>query len=225
MPSKPTLLSPSSRTAQNNLRSSVLYEKLRLAIVSGELRPNEPLIEDDLSERLGVSRTPLRESFQWLAADGLLVRRRRGWAVREFTRDEIRENFEVRASLEGTAARLASERGTAEDLVAIKRIHEQRLALQYPNNDVRVSTNRDFHAAIIKAAGNERLNHMIFMAGNFYLTRRVASLTNDVQYQRAQQEHSVITAAIQARDATTAETAMRTHIMHSFETWLALAGD
>ena len=59
------------------------------------MRPNEPLIEDVIAVKYGTSRTPLREAIQRLAAEGLLVPRRRGWAVREFTPDEIRQNYEV----------------------------------------------------------------------------------------------------------------------------------
>src|ERR1700728_2381464 len=80
-----------------------VYERIRLAIVSGDIRPNEPLIENDLAEALGVSRTPIRESLQRLAADDLIVTRKRGWAVKEYTTNEIRENFEIRSGLEGMA--------------------------------------------------------------------------------------------------------------------------
>ena len=81
-------------------RSDDIYE-LRRAIVTGEIRPNQPLIEPDLAAQLGVSRTPVRESLQRLVIAGLVVPRKRGWAVREFTVEEMQENAEVRAGLEG----------------------------------------------------------------------------------------------------------------------------
>src|SRR3978361_1268708 len=89
---------PSNRAAEG-------YEENRGAIVEGKIRPNERLIEADLAERLEVSRTPVRESMQRLAADGLVISRRRGWAVREHSPQEIQEIYEVRAALEGYAAR------------------------------------------------------------------------------------------------------------------------
>src|SRR5690606_9984578 len=95
-------------------RAHEIYDRLRGDIVHGVLRPNEPLIETELAEQLGVSRTPIRESLQRLASDGLIVYRRRRWYVYEHTADEIREMYEIRAAQEGYAARLAAERGTAE---------------------------------------------------------------------------------------------------------------
>lgn len=211
--------------APQGVSSTSIYEKLRLAIVSGELRPNEPLIEDDLAAKLGTSRTPLREGIQRLSADGLLVRRKRGWAVREFTSDEIRENYEVRAGLEGLAARLAAERGTDEERAAVWELHEQRSKLRIVEPAKRMTTNRDFHSAILAAAHNERLRHQIFMAGNFYLTRRVALAANEGQYERAQQEHERIARAILSRKADEADQEMRLHIMNAFQTWLQFHAD
>lgn len=203
----------------SNTQQVSMYERLRLAIVTGELRPNEPLIEDDLATKFGTSRTPVREGLQRLSADGLLVRRKRGWSVREFTVDEIRENYEVRAALEGLAARFAAERGTEEERHAIMEHHKYRAGLSSPDSQQRLSTNRDFHKAIFTAAHNERLSHMIHLAGNFYLTPRVAMMTTEEHYDRAQQEHEDIVQAIMAQDADAADHAMRLHIMNAYHTW------
>ena len=94
-------------------RLTSVFETLRREIVAGELRPNSPLIELDLAQRFEVSRTPVRESLQRLATAGLVVPRKRGWAVREFTTEEIRQNAEVRMALEGYAAGLAATRASA----------------------------------------------------------------------------------------------------------------
>lgn len=206
-------------------QSTYVYEALRLAIVSGEVRPNEPLIEDVIAVKYGTSRTPLREAIQRLAAEGLLVPRRRGWAVREFTPDEIRQNYEVRAGLEGMACRLAAERGTDEECARIAKIHEQRSSMPLVTPEQRLATNREFHDAILAAAHNERLRQMIFMAGNFYLTRRVAMMTDESHFQRAQAEHAMIVDAIGRRDGDGADGAMRTHIMNAYLTWLRFNAD
>ena len=95
-------------------RPREIYSRIRSAILRGELRPNEPLIEADLALSLGVSRTPIREGLQRLATDGLIVARRRGWAVRDHSEAEIRHIYEVRAALEGYAAWLAAERETPD---------------------------------------------------------------------------------------------------------------
>lgn len=211
-------------TTLSEAQPTTMYERLRFAIVSGELRPNEPLIEEDLAAKFGTSRTPVREGLQRLSADGLLVRRKRGWAVREFTASEIRENYEVRAALEGLAARFAAERGSAEERRAIMTCHEQRRALGTPDSALRLSTNRDFHEAILAAAHNDRLRHLIFLTGNFYLTRKVAVLTNATQYDRAQAEHGAVAQAILDQDAEAADRAMRLHIMNAFRIWQEFQG-
>ena len=107
-------------------RSDDVYDALRRAIVTGEIRPNQPLIELDLAAQLGVSRTPVRESLQRLVIAGLVVPRKRGWAVREFTVEEMQENAEVRAGLEGYAAYLAAARGSEPAIDKIVTLHRSR---------------------------------------------------------------------------------------------------
>jgi DNA-binding GntR family transcriptional regulator len=94
-------------------KGSLTFEALTLLrdeIIQGKIRPNERLIAVDLAERLKTSRTPIREALQLLEAEGLVVAAKRGYVVREHTRDEIVEIYEVRASLEGMAARLAAQK-------------------------------------------------------------------------------------------------------------------
>jgi DNA-binding GntR family transcriptional regulator len=93
-------------------------------IISGKPRPNEPLIEDDPAVMFAVSLTPIRESLQRLARDGLVAPRKRGWQVREFTHAEVRENYEIRADLEGLSARFASVCGSPTHKAKIQSIHE-----------------------------------------------------------------------------------------------------
>ena len=97
------------------MRAREVYDQLRAQIARGELRPNERLVEADLAQRLSVSRTPIRESIQRLAVDGLVVNRRRAWFVREHSPAEITALYEVREALEGYAARLAAERATPDE--------------------------------------------------------------------------------------------------------------
>src|ERR1700704_2084456 len=95
-------------------RSQMMRALLRLRelILSGEFAPGERMSELPLVERLGVSRTPLRLALAGLEHEGLLRRLTRGgYAVREFTQDDIRDAIELRGVLEGTAARFAAERG------------------------------------------------------------------------------------------------------------------
>jgi len=197
-------------------RSDEVYEWLRRAIVTGELRPNEPLIEADLAEKLAVSRTPVRESLQRLASMGLILPRKRGWSVREYTPLEIRENSEVRIGLEGYATFLAAERASESELSVILALHRSRLDLKTADEALRVKTNREFHDSIIAAAGNPRLTNAIYASGQFYFNAPIARLTFEEELRLGNAEHERIVDCLLARDAAGAETAMRDHIRRTF---------
>ncbi|GLS29625.1 DNA-binding transcriptional regulator, GntR family [Mesorhizobium albiziae] len=201
-----------------------VYERLRRAIVEGELRPNEPLIEADLAKMLNVSRTPIRESLQRLAADQLVTPRKRGWAVREYSVEEIRERSEVRAALEGYAARLAATRATDDEIAAIASIQDERDGMTELTPAYRVESNRRFHDAIIAAARNTRLADDIFRVGQFYFNRHIAGLTTAEEQKLNQHDHREIIAALVARDARGAEDAMRTHILNAFTVFQRIVG-
>ena len=100
-----------------------IYDRVRVDIVHGALRPNQRLVEIELAERLGVSRTPVRETLQRLTLEGLVQRTRGGWVVHEHSRDEIRSIYEVRAALDGYAAFLAADRATARELAALEALY------------------------------------------------------------------------------------------------------
>lgn len=217
-------LAAHQKSERRNEGASVeVYNRLRRAIVEGEVRPNEPLIEADLAKMLNVSRTPIRESLQRLAADQLIMPRKRGWAVREYTAEEIRERSEVRAALEGYAARLAAIRASDAEIKAIAAIQDERDAMDDPTPVSRVESNRRFHDAIIAAARNTRLADDIFRVGQFYFNRHIASLTTADEQKLNQHGHRDIISAIEARDARAAEDAMRAHILHAFSVFQRLA--
>lgn len=195
-------------------RSAEVYEALRQAIVEGEYRPNQRLIEADLAERLAVSRTPIRESMQRLAADGLVLSRRRGWVVREHSVQEIRDIFEVRAALEGYAARLAASRATDDDLARIKQIHlsyAQRLATT--NRGSLLRENDDFHDAVVAASGNARLAEQIKRNSQFYFVHRMAGFLSDEEVRLLVAGHQALVDALLARDPEQAERVAREGVM------------
>lgn len=195
-------------------RLQATYDELRHAIVQGRFRPNERLIEADLAEVFSVSRTPVRESLQRLAAEGLVAPARRGWVVRELTLDEIRQIYEVREALEGSAARLAAERATEAQLSAIQDMVARRPAT-LPTSDQRegiVFDNDAYHAAILVACGNDRLIEQINRNNDYYFNVRVASLYTDEEMVASARQHAELAAAIAHRDGDAAEQVMRAHI-------------
>jgi DNA-binding GntR family transcriptional regulator len=194
-------------------RSDNVYERLREAIVTGRARPNERLIEADLAAQLEVSRTPIRESLKKLAAEGLVISRRRGWIVREHTSDEIREIYEARSALEGYCARLAAQRGTEAEIQGIVSLHRgEDKAILKSSRERLVEVNDLFHDAIISAAHNERLACIVRTNRNYYFNFRIASLYTDEEAEASIAGHEAIICALLDRDPERAEREVRWHI-------------
>jgi DNA-binding GntR family transcriptional regulator len=201
--------------------STDTYERLRAAIVRGEFRPNERLVEAELATRFAVSRTPIRESIQRLAAEGLVANRRRGWLVREHTADEIRELYELRAALEGFAAHLAAERASDEQLARIAALNAQNpRLLRGPRTRV-VGANDEFHRAVIAAAGNGRLAETIRQSREHFFNYRIQELYTTEEVEEALAAHKRISDALLRRDGEAAERAAREHILTGLAVILA----
>lgn len=199
-------------------RTETVYARLRRAIVHGELRPNERLIETELADQLEISRTPIREVFQRLAGEGLIVRSRRGWSVHEHTPDEIGEIYEARAALEGYAAALAAVRGSDAELRRIEAIHlDEDSSEPRTARDHLVEINDSFHEAILDAAHNERLAQMARHSREYFFNHRIAHLYSDEEAQASVEQHEVILRALLGRDAEAAEAAVRAHVLDALE--------
>jgi DNA-binding GntR family transcriptional regulator len=197
------------------------YERLRSEIVRGEIRPNQRLIAADLAERLKISRTPIREALQLLESDGLVEVARRGYVVREHTPDEIRQIYEVRAALEGMAARLAAERATDEQLRAIIDLHADDATLASSARDHLVEVNAAFHEAIVTAAGNPRLERVLRSNSEHFFNYGIAQLYSDDEASASVAGHAEIVAALIVRDADRAEAAARRHVLDALRATLS----
>lgn len=191
-----------------------VHQEIRNEILFGRLRPNQHLVESDIAERLNVSRTPVRETLQRLATEGLIVSHRRRWVVYEHTPTEIREIYETRMALEGFAARLASER--AED----RQIAEMQAAMRdfegpSAEGEGRVEANERFHSLIVAAAGNRRLAEEILRSRRYYFNVSLASQYTPTDIETSQQEHVDLLSAIVEGDGQRAEAMARGHIGHA----------
>lgn len=201
------------RGNEGGTRSGGVYERLRQAIVTGMVRPNERLVEADLALRLEVSRTPVRESLKKLAAEGLVLNRKCGWVVREHTSKEIREIYEARSALEGYCARLAAERGTESEMWAIASHHSgEDRNLMKSSRERLVEVNDAFHDAIVRAAQNPQLARLVAANRNYYFNFRIASLYTDEEADASLAGHQAIIENLLARDGDRAEREMRRHI-------------
>jgi DNA-binding GntR family transcriptional regulator len=206
---------PPARAQDSQNRTEEIYQALRRDILLGRLRPNEPLVETELAERLQVSRTPIRNSLLRLAAEGLIVSRRRRWMVYEYKKDEIREVYEVRMAQEGFAARLACERATDEEIADIERhylLERQSSAL---GDSSMVDSNDLFHTRIVAAAHNRRLTDLVERNRVFFFNNRVALLYSPDDVEASHGQHLELIEALRRREPGTAEQITRDHIKHA----------
>lgn len=196
-----------------NLAASA-YASIRSQILFGELPPNDVLVEADLAQAYGLSRTPIREALQMLAADGLIVSRRRRWYVRQYDWREIEEIYEVRACHEGFAAYLAAEHADDDHRSAFRQLLEDVDAdRQLTESRHWVIANDRFHSAIVARCGNARLIGLIDRTKVYYFNRHVAALYSEQDRDRSSQEHADIVAAILEGNGPRAEELARRHVL------------
>jgi DNA-binding GntR family transcriptional regulator len=196
--------------------SDTVYDAMHERIVTGVYRPNQRLVETEIAAELGASRTPVREAMVRLVTAGLAVRSRQGLMVREFTLPEVREIYEVRAALEGYAARLAAERAIPEGVAAIEHTlhHHAQTSRGASVDRVKVvEANAEFHKAVLEAAGNDRLRMLADANRSYFFNNEVAAVTSVEALDVALDEHELIFAAIRDRDGARAEQIVRQHVM------------
>jgi DNA-binding GntR family transcriptional regulator len=198
------------------------YERIRDAILDGELGPGEPLVELSIARWCGVSRTPVREALRRLEQDGLVRRGERGLVVRERSPEEILDIYDARIVLEASAARTAAQRHTAFDRIRLDKL--LRACRSAPTDDISalVRSNREFHRGIWEASHNETLKDLLDRLNLHLLRYPATTLANPGRWQEALDQHADLIAAITARDeATAAEIAAR-HFTQARDIRLAL---
>ncbi|MBM97061.1 MAG: GntR family transcriptional regulator [Oceanospirillaceae bacterium] len=197
-----------------------VFSEITTSIVRGELKPGERISEQNLVERYGGSRAPMRQAIQRLEARHLVVRvPHAGARVVSLTLSELADIYEVRVELEGMACRLAAQRMTDEeiaDLQALLRKHEEMIEAEQGLSYYQKAGDLDFHYRLIRGSKNQRLHQML--CGELYhLVRmyRYQTSTGAKRPLQALKEHQRIVEAIAARDAELAELLMRRHIQAS----------
>jgi DNA-binding GntR family transcriptional regulator len=189
------------RTIRPAALHGVLLNHLRDMIENGALAPGELIVENDLSQRLGVSRTPLREALKVLSSEGLVeLRPHRTPIVARVDPDEIEAIFEILEALERLAGRRACEAMTDQDLAELETMHAAMLARHDANDrDGYASINRDIHSRIIELAGNQPLQGIY--SGLWVKVRRARSTTNydPHRWNESDREHEEIMQALRRR--------------------------
>jgi DNA-binding GntR family transcriptional regulator len=190
-------------------------ERIRALILSGELEPKSRVNELELSERFGISRTPLREAIKILATEGLLeLLPNRGARVASINEGEIDEMLEVIAGLEANAALLAAERIEAHEIDEIERLHKAMVACWgLADEEGYFTLNRDIHEALMKAARNATLAGIYASLSGRVQRFRYTAHKTPAQWQRAVREHEEMVRLIKARDGDALARLMRAHIL------------
>jgi DNA-binding GntR family transcriptional regulator len=204
------------RTTQKDAYALILE-----AIDSHIYKPGDRLVESELAERFGVSRTPIREALQRLETQGLLARDGRSLIVASLDHTQLSELYVVRGELEGLAARLAARHAAPEEVRVLRNMLEEDKALI--GDPVALSrANRRFHKQIHLASHNRFLVRQLDLVHRSMALLATTSLAAEGRGVETLDEHAEIVAAIEAGDGDAAYKALRDHISEAFVTRLKL---
>lgn len=197
----------------------VVFNILRQAILRGELKPGERLMEIQLANKLGVSRTPVREAIRKLELEGLvLMIPRKGAEVAEITEKSLRDVLEVRKALEELAVRLTCDKITEEGIARLREAAEdfQRILAC---NDVTEIAQADvrFHDIIYMATDNQRLIQLLNNLGEQMYRYRVEYLKKEEVYPKLMEEHEEIIQCIMRKEKEKAAAVICRHIDNQVE--------
>ena len=204
---------------QNRNNQNDAYSLILEAIDVGVYKPGDRLVESDLAERLGVSRTPIREALQRLETQSLLERDGRSLIVASLDHNQMAELYMVRRELEGLAASLAARHATAEEVRVLNDMVSEDDELVDKPTDL-AKANRRFHEQIHLASHNRYLVQQLNLVHRSMALMATTSLAAEGRGEIAQAEHKRIVAAIEARDEEAAGQALKDHISVAFMTRL-----
>ncbi len=185
----------------------------------GVFKPGDRLVESDLADRFGVSRTPIREALQRLETQSLLERDGRSLIVASLDHNQMAELYMVRRELEGLAASLAARHATNEEVQVLRDMVEADDALVDRPVDL-AKANRRFHQQIHLASHNRYLVQQLDLVHRSMALMATTSLAAEGRGRIAQDEHKAIVAAIAKRDEEAAGRALKDHISVAFTTRL-----
>ena len=195
------------------------YSLILDAIDVGTYRPGDRLVESELAERFGVSRTPVREALQRLETQSLLARDGRSLIVASLDHNQTAELYAVRGELEGLAARLAARNATPEEVRVLRDMVEEDDALVHDPSALS-RANRRFHKQVHLSSHNRYLVQQLDLVYRSMALMATTSLAAKGRGEIAQAEHRLIVERIAARDEDGANDALRAHISLAFVTRL-----
>jgi DNA-binding GntR family transcriptional regulator len=197
------------------------YTLILEAIDTGTYRPGDRLVESELAEQFGVSRTPIREALQRLETQSMLTRDGRSLIVASLDHNQMADLYVVRTELEGLAARLAARHATLEEVSVLRdMVDEDRALINDP--DALSRANRRFHKQIHLASHNRYLVKQLDLVHRSMALLATTSLAAEGRGEEAIDEHDQIVTAIEAGDGNAAHQALSNHISKAFVTRLKI---
>lgn len=212
-PAPPTPVTDTQRDAP---RDESAYGRLRSMIASGELAAGSWLREANLAERIGVSRTPIREALSRLAAEGLVeLSRNKGAQVVDFSPEDVAGLYDVRAGFEPHAVLLSVPNLTDEDVVELAALSARMEAVVANGGDMEglSALNAAFHGIFIERCGNRHVATALQAVMRPAVVAHTFRKYSGEALRRSMQHHAELVAAAEARDGEWAESVMRTHIL------------
>ena len=198
---------------RKSLREEV-YDSLKKSILHGKLKAGQRLIEETLAHQIGISRTPVREAFHKLERDDLVTRLPKGgFAVREFTKEDVEEIFGIRSALESYAAYLATSHISPEKISVLeKKIEESERALQNGDDEKVVQLHTEFHDLLYKSCKSKKLTEMINNFRDYFYRYRSALLHTKEGFTYSLQGHRQMLEAMKKKNARLVERLVRKHL-------------
>ncbi len=192
----------------------LVFNTLRQAILIGELKPGERLMEIHLADRLGVSRTPIREAIHKLEREGLVtITPRRGAEVSQITEKSMNDVLEVRRALDALCAELACDRITEEGIRNLKKACDDfEYSVSTQDNKKIAQADVALHDIIVHATGNQRLIQLVNNLSEQMYRYRFEYIKDSSRHGALIEEHRIIYRSIVAKDKKTAAEAAKTHI-------------
>lgn len=209
-----------SRSSDGSTLHGNLVANIRELIIEGDLEPGAKVPERILSERYGVSRTPLREALKTLASEGLLeLLPHRGARVARLTAEDVDQMFPIMGALEALSGELACQNLTEEQFAEIQALHYQ-MVLHYTRRELKpyFQVNQEIHEKILSASANQLLLHMYqTLSGRIRRARYVANMSSE-RWSQAVKEHEEMLHALAARDGTALADVLKRHLRNKCET-------
>jgi DNA-binding GntR family transcriptional regulator len=188
------------------------YERLRQAIATGQLKPGDRVLENELASWLDMSRTPVREAIASLEADGLVTMNgAQGRVVTKLDYQSVMELYAVREVLESMAAGLAARNASDMEIAALREMLEREEQILDDSGRL-VDHNRRFHEAIYYCSHNRYILKMLEYIQTAMLLLQPAGRLGAARRETALPEHRAIVDAIESRDSSAAEEAIRKHV-------------